>query len=73
MSYGAEVRRRLQLAAAGCAALFVLLLLLVWTETSFLVDLDHALGEPLASLSDDHPWVESIAVAVGSRRWSGWS
>jgi YegS/Rv2252/BmrU family lipid kinase len=66
MSFGAEVRRRLQLAAAGCLTLFVLLLVLVWTEAALLTDLDHWLGEPLAELSQDHPWVESVGVVVAT-------
>jgi YegS/Rv2252/BmrU family lipid kinase len=66
MSYGAEVRRRLQLAAAGCAALFVLLLVLVGTEAAFLAELDQWLGEPLAELSEEHEWIESLAGVVAT-------
>ena len=64
MSFGAEVRRRLQLAAAGCAVVLVTLLVLVAVEAPFLLEADRWIGEPIAGLAADNAWLESLAHVV---------
>ena len=64
MSFGAEVRRRLQLAAAGCAVVLVTLLVLVATGAPFLLEADRWIGEPIAGLARDHAWLEGLSQVV---------
>ena len=64
MSFGAEVRRRLQLAASGCAVVLVTLLVLVAVEAPFLLEADRWIGEPIAGRSADNAWLESLAHVV---------
>ncbi|QIK68072.1 phosphatase PAP2 family protein [Nocardioides sp. HDW12B] len=64
MSFGAEVRRRLQLAVLGSALVLAVLLVLVAVEAGVVLDADRWIGEPLAGLAADHPWLEDVAHVV---------
>ena len=72
MSFGAEVRRRLQLAAAGCAVVLVTLLVLVAAGASFLLEADRWIGEPIAGLARDHAWLESLSQVVAQATRPVW-
>ena len=76
MSFGADVRRRLQLAAVGCAVLLVTLLVLVAAGAPFLLEADLWIGEPVAGLARDSGWLEDLALVVAAlraRSGSTWS